>query len=105
MSSVLNILQVLGMKDSRTLEFPDPKEKYDSSKGVVVFTGIDGNKKVSCAISFEALDDHFGNGKNPLKNFVKNRTIIENEAKKKYFNDKIESDGSILIRTEDLDWH
>jgi len=103
MSSVLNILEVLGMKDSRTLEFPDPKEKYDSIHGVIAFTGIDRNKKIRCAISFETLDDHFENGQNPLKNFVKNRAVIENEAKKKYLNNKLESDGSILIRTEDLD--
>ena len=102
MSSVLSILEVLGMKDSRTLKFPDPKEKYDSSRGVVVFTGIDGNKKVKCAISFQALDDHFENGQNPLRNFVKNREAIEMEARKKYLNAFIENDGLILIKTEDL---
>lgn len=104
MSSVLSILEVLGMKDSRNLKFPDPKEKYDSSRGVIVFTGIDGNKRVICAISFEALDDHFENGENPLRNFIKNRSKIENEVKKKYLDDKLESDGSVLIRTEDLDF-
>jgi len=102
MSSVLSILQLLGMKDSRTLEFPDPKEKYDSTRGVVVFAGVDGSKKVKCAISFEALDDHFKNWQNPLKNFVKNREEIEREARKKYINSFLESDGSILISTEDI---
>jgi transcriptional regulator with XRE-family HTH domain len=105
MSSVLNILQVLGMRDSRTLEFPNSKEKYDSERGVIVFTGVDRGKKVKCAISFEALDDHFENGQNPLKNFIKNRAIIENEAKRKYLNNNLENDGSILIKSDDFDLH
>ena len=90
------------MKDSRTLNFPEPKEKYDSSRGVVEFVGIDGQKKLNCAISFEALDDHFEKGKNPLRNFIENRQIIEATAKHKYFANLFENDGSILIRTEDL---
>ena len=59
MSSVLKILQVLGMRDSRKLEFPNPREKYNSSRGTISFFRVDGNKKVICGISFEALDDHF----------------------------------------------
>lgn len=102
MSSVLNILQVLGMKDSRNLEFPNPREKYDSTRGVVLFHGVDGDKKVICAISLEALDDHFEDGKNPIRNFMENRGVIEGEARRKYIENLLEEDGSILIRTEDL---
>lgn len=102
MSSVLNILQVLGMKDSRKLEFPDPKEKYDSKRGVVLFFGVDGGKKVVCGISFEALDDHFEDRKDPMRNFTDNRGKIESEARKKYLRNTLEKDGSVLIRTEDL---
>lgn len=106
MSSVLNILQVLGMNDSRKLEFPNPKgeyrEKYDSLRRVIIFLGFDGDKKVICAISEEALDDHFGDGKNPIRNFIENRGIIEGEARRKYIGNLLEEDGSILIRTEDL---
>jgi transcriptional regulator with XRE-family HTH domain len=102
MSSVLSILQVLGMKDSRKLEFPNPKEKYDSTRGVIMFLGVDGDKKVICAISLEALDDHFEDGKNPIRNFIRNRGIIEGEARRKYIGNLLEEDGSVLIRTEDL---
>lgn len=102
MSSVLNILKILGMNDSRKLEFPNPREKYDSTRGTVMFQGVDGNKKVICAISLEALDDHFVDGKNPIRNFTQNRRIIEGEARRKYLGNLLEEDGSILIRTEDL---
>lgn len=102
MSSVLNILQVLGMNDSRKLEFPNPREKYDSSRGVVSFLGVDGDKIITCGISFEALDDHFEDRKDPMRNFTDNRSRIESEARKKYIGNLLEKDGSILIRTEDL---
>ncbi len=102
MSSVLNILQVLGMNDSRKLEFPNPREKYDSLRRVIIFLGVDGNKKVICAISEEALDDHFEDRKNPIRNFIENRGIIEGEARRKYIGNLLEEDGSVLIRTEDL---
>ncbi len=102
MSSVLSILQILGMNDSRKLEFPNPKEKYDLTRGVVMFVGVDGDKKVICAISLEALDDHFKDGKNPMRNFIENRGVIESEARRKYLGNLLEEDGSILIRTEDL---
>ena len=106
MSSVLNILQVLGMNDSRKLEFPNSKgkyqEKYDSLRRVIIFLGVDGDKKVICAISEEALDDHFEDEKNPIRNFIKNRGRIEGEARRKYIKNLLEEYGSILIRTEDL---
>ena len=106
MSSVLNILQVLGMNDSRKLEFPNSKgkyqEKYDSLRRVIIFLGVDGDKKVICAISEESLDDNFEHEKNPIRNFIKNRGRIEGEARRKYIKNLLEEDGSILIRTEDL---
>jgi len=102
MSSALSILQVLGMNDSRKLEFPNPREKYNSSRGVILFYGVDGDKEVVCGISFEALDDHFENKKDPMRNFTNNRDKIESEARKKYIRNLSEEDGSILIRTEDL---
>lgn len=90
------------MKDSRKLEFPDPKEKYDSSRGVVSFFGVDAGKKVVCGISFETLDDHFEDRKDPMRNFTDNRGKIESEARKKYIGNFLEKDGSVLIGTEDL---
>lgn len=102
LSSVLNILQVLGMRDSRRLEFPNPNEKYDSSRGIILFFGVDSAKKIPCGITLEALDDHFEARKDPMRNFLNNRKKIESEARKKYIRNLNEKDGLILIRTEDL---
>ena len=103
LSSVISILTVLGMVDKRHLVFPSPKERYDPDRMVVLFKGQDGEKTVQCAISQEALEDHLGgDDKDPLKVFVANRESIEHEARRKYFANQLETDGSILIRTTDL---
>lgn len=101
LSSIINILTVLGMIDERNLTFMEPKERYDFSRAAVLFSGKDGEKIVQCAISQEALEDHFDD-KDPIKMFVANRERIEHEARRKYLTNKLEADGSILIRTTDL---
>jgi transcriptional regulator with XRE-family HTH domain len=103
LSSVTSILGVLGMIDDRTLVFADKDARYDSVRDVAVFEGKDGNKTIRCAISREALDDHFyGNTNDPLKVLRANRDRIEHEARRKYLDGRMEADGSILIRTGDL---
>jgi transcriptional regulator with XRE-family HTH domain len=103
LSTVTNILGVLGMIDERTLVFPDARERYDFDRAVVQFTGKDGDKNVNCAISREALEDHFdGDNKEMLKVYKTNRERIEYEARRKYLAGRLESDGSVLIKTMDL---
>jgi hypothetical protein len=59
--------------------------------------------RTPCAISREALDDHFdGDNKDKLKVFNASRERIEHEARRKYLADLVESDGSVLIKTMDL---
>src|SRR5437879_9675441 len=41
------------------LKFPAPKESFDLGRDMVFFYGRDGETWVRCAISREALDDHF----------------------------------------------
>jgi Protein of unknown function (DUF1488) len=87
----------------RELTFPDPQEAYVFDRGVVTFWGQDGERRVQCAVSREALDDHFkGDKKGKLEVFRANRRAIEEEARKKYLVGAIEPDGSVLIRTLDL---
>jgi len=103
LSSVTSILGLLGMMDERALDFPGSDGRYDAVKMVVLFSGMDGDKTVSCAISWEALGDHFdGDNKDPVKVFRKHRERIEHEARRKYLAGQLESDGSVLIKTEDL---
>lgn len=103
LSSALGILGVLGMLDSRTLVFPDSDARYDGVRDVVLFWGQDGSKRVRCAISREALDDHYKpERKDKLKVFEANRNAIEQEARRKYLAGTLEPDGSILIKTADI---
>ena len=89
--------------DRRYLQFPKPEEKYNSDRGVVVFWGQDGETRVRCEISREALDDHFhGDNKDKLEVFRSNRRAIEEEARRKYLAGLTEADGAILIRTLDF---
>jgi len=89
--------------ERRELRFPEPDETYDSNRMVVAFSGEDGDKRVRCAISREALDDHFhADNKDKLEAFRANRQAIEEEARRKYLEGSTERDGSVLIRTADL---
>jgi len=83
--------------------FPTPDERYDVDRGVVLFWGQDGQTRVRCAISREALDDHFGgDGKDKLEVFRTNRRVIEEIARRKYVEGRTEADNSVLVRTVDL---
>jgi len=86
------------------LEFPEPREQWVFDRQVVVFWGQDGDKRVRCEISQQALDDNFqGDGKDKVQVFRANRKEIEDFARKKYLEGRTEPDGSVLIRT--LDFH
>lgn len=101
--TVLSILGVLGMIDKRMLTFPEPNENYSRSRMVVIFTGLDGQKTIHCAISWEALGDHFnGDNKDSVKIHRANRQRIEHLARRKYLAGQMESDGSVLVKTEDI---
>ena len=104
LSSILNILNMLGMVDQRNLIFPDiPNAQYDHHRRIVVFWGKDNTKSIHCAISSEALDEHYrSKRKDPLKIFLENHTSIEHEALRKYINNQFEANDYILIKSEDL---
>ena len=102
LSSVLAILDVLGMTDKRTLSFTDVHQR-DADDGIV-FWGRDGETKVRGRISREALDDHFSDGDRlkPEAAFKKHRRDIEGLARRKYFLGQRELDGSVVIRTSEI---
>ena len=103
LSSVTRILAQLGMVDGRVLTFAETDARYDSGRSVVLFAGKDGDKAIHCAISREALEDHFdGDNRVPVKVFRANHARIEHEARRKYLAGRLQSDGSVLIKTEDL---
>jgi len=104
LSSVVSILDVLGMSDKRTLTFPDAEARYESSRGTMAFCGEDGTQRVLCRILREALDDHFSeDGRlRPEAAFKTHRKEIEALARRKYLSGQREPDGSVLIRTTDI---
>jgi Protein of unknown function (DUF1488)/Fic/DOC family len=89
--------------ENKELAFPAPEERYDTGRDVVVFWGVDRNQRVRCAISQEALDDHFhGDNRNKLEVFREHRVAIEEIARRKYLSGRVEPDGTVLIRTADI---
>jgi hypothetical protein len=88
------------------LTFSNPPVRYDIHRDVVAFTGQALGQPVTCAISREALDDHFGAdglGKDGrVQAFFKNRTKIEDMARTKYLKRAIEDPDAILIKTSDV---
>ena len=91
------------MTDKRTLIFPEEAFAFDATDSAI-FWAQDGDKRIKCRISREALDDHFSDNDKlrPEAAFKKYRTDIEGIARRKYLLDQIEADASILIRTEDI---
>ena len=89
--------------ENKELLFPDPEERYDTSRDVVQFWGQDRGQRIHCAISREALDDHFqGDHKNKLNVFRENREAIERFSRQKYLSGRTEPDGTVLVRTADI---
>jgi hypothetical protein len=70
---------------------------------VVSFAAVVDGRDVRCAISFEALMDHFGaDFKDPRPAFIANRRRIEQLTAKLITQGRFESDGTILIRNQDI---
>jgi transcriptional regulator with XRE-family HTH domain len=104
LSSILNILKMLGMVDQRHLIFPDKfNVQYDHIGNTVIFWGQDGTKSIRCAIAKDALSNHYkSKSKEPIKIFLEHHSAIEHEAVRKYLNNQFETNDYILIKTEDL---
>lgn len=103
LSTVMRILAVLGMHDKRNLVFREQNARYSPGQMAVVFSGRDGDKIISCAISGEVLVDYFnGDEKNLLKVFQANHEQIEHEVRRKYLAGNFEADGVILLKASDM---
>jgi Protein of unknown function (DUF1488) len=91
------------MTDKRTLVFTDTDYSFDVSDAAV-FWGQDGETRIRCRISREALDDHYSDrGRlRPKAAFEKYRRDIEPLARRKYLLGQPEPDGSVLIGTGDI---
>jgi hypothetical protein len=91
------------MTARRTLIFPEPGERWDGTRDVVRFQAMDGSRRIDCAISLEALEDHFRwEADDPVMVFRANHAAIEHRIRLKYLNGRREPDGSVLLRSEDF---
>jgi hypothetical protein len=91
------------------LVFDNSPPRYDFSRDIVMFEGKALGASVNCAISREALDDHFGatgtsghTNQERLETFRKNRSGIERMTREKYLHLPVEEPEAVLIKTEDV---
>ncbi len=88
------------------LRFAAPAARYDLDRRVVTFIGESGGTDVRCAISREALADHFDasglNKEGRLRKFRERRVEIEALARLKYLERPVEGAGVVLLTTTDV---
>jgi hypothetical protein len=88
------------------LAFNNSPAHYDFVRDVVTFAGAALGQPVTCAVSREALADHFGgsgldrNGR--LQKFLENRSAIERMARVKFLRWPIDDINRVLIKTEEV---
>jgi transcriptional regulator with XRE-family HTH domain len=102
LSSVLAILDMLGMTDKRTLSF-DEQATRDADDSII-FWGNDGESRIRFRISRQALSDHFSQGDRMRSEavFKKHRHEIEGLARRKYLLGQRETDGTVVLKTLDI---
>jgi hypothetical protein len=89
------------------IRFSDAPPRYDFSREAVVFQGDAGGERVLCAISREALEDHFeADGLTPKKRmevFRQHRDEIQSMARLIYLDRVVPQDGAVLVTTADVE--
>ncbi|HXY98557.1 MAG TPA: GSU2403 family nucleotidyltransferase fold protein [Stellaceae bacterium] len=88
------------------LRFTDAPPRYNLSDETVRFEAQAGRERILCAISREALGDHFG-ADDPTKEgrldvFRKHRKEIQEMARLVYLDRPVPADGAVLITTSDV---
>lgn len=89
------------------LTFNNPPARYDSRRDIVSFNGTALGKSVDCAVSREALDDHFGadhsDNEGRLQRFLENRSAIEKLLRTKYLSQTVDEPEAVLLTTADVE--
>lgn len=89
------------------LHFTDARPSYDLDRDIVAFPAQDsGGERVLCAISREALADHFGTvGRSDderIEAFRRHRSEIERMAREVYLHNAVPPDGTVLVKASDV---
>jgi hypothetical protein len=89
------------------LTFDGPTARYDFNRDTVTFVGAAFGSPVQCAISREALDDHFGtdglDNTGRVEAFQRNRSKIESLVRRKYLSWPVEEPQRVLVKTMDVE--
>ncbi|HZT01745.1 MAG TPA: GSU2403 family nucleotidyltransferase fold protein [Steroidobacteraceae bacterium] len=89
------------------LTFRSPPVIYDTHREIVRFVGESLGSPVECAVSREALEDHFGanhsDRKGRLEAFQKERSRVERLLRSKYLHHLVEDPESVLLTTGDVE--
>ena len=79
---------------------------YDFNRMVVEFTMLDHGKVISCAISTAAMDQLEGsrsvNSDQRLDQFIRLRDVIEEYASRKFFDEQLRADRTMVLRSNDF---
>jgi hypothetical protein len=88
------------------LEFAAPAARHDFERDVVAFLAHAGGASVRCAVSREALEDHFGadglSQEGRLGRLREHRSEIELMLETKYLSWPVEEIGAVLLKTDDV---
>ena len=89
-----------------SLTFPHRERFVDPYEGLSFVALTEGNQRVQCHITIEALHDHFGLGQGAtgqiLNRFDDNRASIEAVAARKYACSDIVPGRGIVLLSEDF---
>ena len=98
--------QVRKILPAMDLTFNNPPVRYNSHRDVATFAGQALGADVECAVSREALEDHFAaddlDTKGRVDVVLKNRSKIERLLRVKYLEWPVEETESVLLKTTDV---
>ena len=77
---------------------------YDFNRMVVDFTMVNQTKTVQCAISTAAMDDgrHDLKSDQRIEQFMRLRDVIEERASRKFFEEPVETEKPVVLRSNDF---
>ena len=78
-------------------------ETHDNSRTTIFFLAVVDGRQIHCVISNETLRDHLGaDYYDPVSAFKANRQRIEQLTIQLIRHGRFESDGTILVRSQDI---
>lgn len=89
------------------LTFNNPPVRYDSHRDVIAFSAEALGSPVNCAVSREAMKDHFDanalDKDGRVEAFLKNRSTIERLVRAKYLSSPVAEIEAVLLGTMDVE--